>query len=80
MSSATVTLDGPSPVRFARRSTRGLLLGLSTARCISAGAAVGVVVLGLVAGGGLGLVASGLVWSPLIAATFVSWQDLTLSE
>lgn len=80
MSSATVTLDGPSPVRFARRSTRGLLLGLSTARCVSAGSAVAVFVLGLVAGGGLGLVASGLVWLPLIAATFVSWQDLTLSE
>ena len=45
-----------------------------------AGAAVCVVVLGLVAGGGIGLVASGLVWVPLLAATFVTWQGLALCE
>ena len=67
-------------MRFAQRSTRGLLLGLSTARCLCAGTAVCVVVLGLVAGGGIGLVASGLVWVPLLVATFVSWQGLVLSE
>ena len=40
MSSVLPTTSSPAPVRFGRRSTRGLLLGLSTARCISAGAAV----------------------------------------
>ena len=38
------------------------------------------VVLGLVAGGGIGLVASGLVWVPLLVATYVSWQGLALCE
>jgi hypothetical protein len=72
--------EGPAPVRFGQRSTRGLLLGLSAARCLSAGTAVCVVVLGLVAGGGIGLVASGLVWVPLLVATYVSWQGLALCE
>ena len=72
--------EGPEPVRFAQRSTRGLLLGLSAARCLSAGTAVGVVVLGLVTGGGVGLVASGLVWVPLLAATYVSWQGVAVCE
>ena len=72
--------EGPASVRFAQRSTRGLLLGLSTARCLCVGTAVCVVVLGLVAGGGIGLVASGLVWVPLLVATYVSWQGLALCE
>ena len=72
--------EGPAPVHFGQRSTRGLLLGLSTARCLCVGTAVCVVVLGLVAGGGIGLVASGLVWVPLLVATYVSWQGLALCE
>ena len=80
MSSAATVSAGPTPVRFGRRSTRGLLLGLSTPRCLSAGAAIGVLVVGLVAAGGVGLVASGLVWAPLLALTFISWQGLALSE
>ena len=67
-------------MRFAQRPSRGLLLGLSTARCLCAGSAIGVVVLGLIAGGGMGLVASGLVWVPLLVATYVSWQGLALCE
>ena len=70
----------PAPVHFGRRSTRGLLLGLSTARCVSAGAAIAVVVVGVVAAGGVGLIASGVLWVPLIGATFVTWQGLALSE
>ena len=77
---SAVPPEGPAPVRFAQRSTRGLLLGLSTARCLCVGTAVCVVVLGLVAGGGIGLVASGLVWVPLLVATYVSWQGLALCE
>ena len=80
MSSVTALSTGPAPVRFGRRSTRGLLLGLSAPRCISAGAAIAVLVLGLVAAGGIGLVASGLVWVPLLAITFFTWQGLALVE
>lgn len=80
MSSATAVSIGPAPVRFGRRSTRGLLLGLSTPRCLSAGAAIAVVVVGLVSAGGVGLGASGLVWVPLLGATFVTWHGLALIE
>lgn len=80
MSSVLPTTNSPATVRFGRRSTRGLLLGLSTARCVSAGAAVATLVLGLVAGGGIGLVASGLLWVPLLSATFITWQGVALSE
>ena len=73
-------LHGPAPVHFGRRSTRGLLLGLSTARCVSGGAAIAAVVVGLVAGGGIGLVATGLLWVPLLGATFVTWQGVAVSE
>ncbi len=78
--SSTSPSPGPAPVRFGRRSTRGLLLGLSTARCLSVGAAIGVLVVGLVSGGGIGLVASGIVWVPLLAVAFVSWKGLALVE
>ena len=80
MSSDLATMSSPVPVRFGRRSTRGLLLGLSTARCISAGAAVVALVIGLVVAGGIGLVASGFLWVPLLAASFVTWQGVSLSE
>jgi hypothetical protein len=80
MASVLATTSSPSSVRFGRQSTRGLLLGLSAARCISAGAAVAALVLGLVAAGGIGLMASGVVWVPLLAATFFTWQGLALSE
>lgn len=71
---------GPATVRFGRRSTRGLILGLSTPRCVSAGVAVGMVVVGLVAAGGIGLVLSGMVWIPLLAGTFVTWQSKPIVE
>ena len=50
MSTTSAVPHAPAPVHFGRRSTRGLLLGLSTARCVSAGAAIAVVVVGLVVG------------------------------
>jgi Putative type VII ESX secretion system translocon, EccE len=80
MTASGLPPEGPPAVRFGQRSTRGLLLGLSAARCLSAGCAICVVVLGLVAGGGIGLLASGLVWVPLLLATFVSWQGVPLCE
>jgi hypothetical protein len=66
-------LIGPAMVRFGRRQSRGLLLGLSTIRVIAAATAVTVLVTGLVAAGGIGLVASGLLWAPILAVTFVRW-------
>ena len=80
MSTTSAVAARPAPVHFGRHSTRGLLLGLSTARCASAGAAIAVVVVGVVAAGGVGLIASGVLWVPLIGATFVTWHGLALSE
>ena len=80
MSTTNAVPHGPAPVHFGRRSTRGLLLGLSTARCVSGGGAIAALVVGLVAGGGIGLVASALLWVPLLGATFVTWQGLAFSE
>jgi hypothetical protein len=78
--SANAPSPGPPYVRFGRRAARGLLLGLSTLRCVSAGSAAAVLVIGLVAAGGIGLVLSGLVWLPLLLATFVTWQGRPLVE
>lgn len=72
---------GPLPtVRFARRSTRGVILGLSAPRCASIGAAVAVVVIGMLAAGAAGLVATAMLWAPLLSAAFVSWRDQPLAE
>jgi Putative type VII ESX secretion system translocon, EccE len=65
---------GPPTVRFGRRQSRGLLLGLSAIRVTSTAAALVALIAGLVVGGGIGLVASGLLWGPLLAVTFVRWQ------
>lgn len=61
----------PISVRFARRSTRGLLLGFSTPRVVAFGSAAAVAVATLFVGGPMALAASGLVWLPLGAAVFV---------
>jgi hypothetical protein len=58
-------------VRFARRSTRGLLLGFSTPRVVVFGCAAAVAMAALFAGGPTAFLASGLVWIPLGAAVFV---------
>jgi hypothetical protein len=57
-------------VRFARRSTRGLLLGFSTPRVVVFGCAAAVAMAALFAGGPTAFLASGLVWIPLGAAVF----------
>ena len=74
---SAVPPEGPAPVRFASTLHPWTpARALDGALSLAPGAAVCVVVLGLVAGGGIGLVASGLVWVPLLVATFVSWQGL----
>jgi hypothetical protein len=66
-----VSTAGPqSAVRFARRSTRGLLLGLSTPRVVVLGVAAAVAVAGFFLGGAAGFVASSLAWAPFTAGAF----------
>ena len=57
-------------VRFARRSTRGLLLGLSTPRVAVIGAAAAAALTGFLLGGAAVFVASGLVWAPFALSAF----------
>ena len=78
--SANTPSPGPAFVRFGRRTTRGLLLGLSTPRCASIGSAVTVAVVGLVIDGGAGLIVSAIVWAPLLASVFVTSQGSPLVE
>ena len=76
----TTERAGPPLVRFGRRQSRGLLLGLSAVRVASFAIAVVTLIAGLVVAGGLGLVVSGLIWAPLIAVTFVRWQGRPIVE
>ena len=57
-------------VRFARRSTRGLLLGYSTPRVTVIGVAVVVAVGGFFFGGAAGFIATAFIWAPLAASAF----------
>ncbi|MDA8045101.1 MAG: type VII secretion protein EccE [Actinomycetota bacterium] len=63
-----VNTSGASSVRFARRSTRGLLLGFSTPRVIVFAAAAAVAVAALFIAGATAFVVTGLVWGPLVAS------------
>ena len=67
-------------VRFGLRPNRGLLLGLSTIRVVAVGAAAVLLVAGLVGAGGAGLAATALLWVPLLAAAFVTWQSRPVAE
>src|SRR5580693_5278009 len=67
----TTSAAAPVSVRFARRSTRGLLLGFSTPRVIVLGSAVGVGVAALFFGGPTAFLAASLVWLPLAASAVV---------
>ena len=71
MSTDQGNTPAPLSVRFARRSTRGLLLGFSTPRVAAFGCAAVVAVVALFVGGPMAFVASGLIWLPLGAAAFV---------
>jgi hypothetical protein len=65
------TQPPPTSVRFARRSTRGLLLGFSSPRVLAFGCAAALAVAALFLGGPMALVVSGVIWVPLGAAAFV---------
>ena len=66
----TTTSSSPS-VRFARRSTRGLLLGFSTPRVVTLGVAAAIAVGALFAGGALIFAATAVLWVPLAASAFI---------
>lgn len=58
-------------VRFGRRSTRGLLLGFSAPRVTALGVACAIAVAGLIAGNGVGLLLTALLWAPVATTAFV---------
>ncbi len=60
-----------SSVRFARRSTRGLLLGFSAPRVAVLGGAAAIAVAGFFAGGVTAFVFAALVWAPLVSSAFL---------
>jgi hypothetical protein len=61
----------PVGVRFARLSTRGLLLGFSAPRAAALGAAVVCAAFALFVGGAKAFALSGLLWAPLVLAASV---------
>jgi hypothetical protein len=77
----TATAPAAAPtVRFGLHPKRGVLLGLSAIRLAAVGVAAALIVVALVAGGGVGLAASALVWAPLAASAFVPCRGRTAIE
>jgi hypothetical protein len=70
VSSIPSSTPAPMSVRFARRSSRGLLLGFSTPRVAALGCALALGVVTLFLGGPMALAVSGVVWIPLALAAF----------
>lgn len=68
------TDTGQPLVRFGRRQSKGVLLGLSGLRLLVIGAAVGVIIAAMVGFGQAGLVVSAPVWGLLLAAAFVRFN------
>jgi hypothetical protein len=66
------TITGPSTVRFARRPTRGIMLGFSALRCGAIGLSFAMMLLGLLVGGGFGLLVTGPLWMLFLASAFVT--------
>src|ERR1019366_6151919 len=67
-------------VRFARRSTRGFLLGFSALRCSAVFAAALALLLGLLVAGGVGLMVSAPLWTALVLTAFVPVKGRVLVE
>lgn len=66
-----MTTSSSTSVRFARRSTRGLLLGFSTPRVVVLGVAAAVAVGAVFAGGAVVLAVASVLWAPMVASAFV---------
>jgi len=80
MSNSSTFDFGPPTVRFARRSTRGFLLGFSALRCTAIGVAALALLTGLLSAGGLGLVASSPVWIGILVTAFVPLKGQVVVE
>ena len=76
---STINLEPPT-VRFARRSTRGFLLGFSALRCAVVFVAALVLLVGLLVGGGVGLMVSAPLWIGLLTTAFVPVKGKALVE
>lgn len=74
------TTDGPPLVRFGRRQSRGLLLGLSGIRLCAIGVALACATLAMFTAGVTGAAVSALVWAPLLASAFVRWNGRAAIE
>ena len=64
----------PATVRFARRSSRGLILGLSGLQVACIAAAATVALPALFTAGGTGLLITSCVWVTLLAVAFAPWE------
>jgi hypothetical protein len=76
----TILNLGPPTVRFARRSTRGFLLGFSGLRCGVILLAALTLLTGLLAGGGVGLLVTAPLWAGLLATAFVPVRGRAVVE
>lgn len=70
---APASTPGPPLVRFGRRPSRGLLLGLSTARVACLAGAAAVFIPAMFWAGLTGVVVTSGVWIGLLAAAFIPW-------
>ena len=77
MTSTSVTTP---TTRLPRRSTRGVILGLSAARCVALGAAVGIVIFAMFSAKMAGLVVSAVLWVPLVISAYVRVRGRILVE
>ena len=75
----TVNL-GPPTVRFARRSTRGFLLGFSGLRCGVILLAALTLLTGLLVAGGVGLIVTTPLWAGFLATAFVPLRGRVVVE
>jgi hypothetical protein len=71
---------GPPTVRFGRRQSKGVLLGLSGIRLVAIGAALTALTLAMFTFGVSGLVLAGPIWVPLLASAFVRWNGQAAIE
>ena len=76
----TILNLGPPTVRFARRSTRGFLLGFSGLRCGVILLAALTLLTGLLAGGGIGPIVTAPLWAGLLATAFVPVRGRAVVE
>lgn len=82
MSTTTTTTapTGAPLVRFGRRSTRGVILGFSLARCVVLVLGALVFTIGLMVDEGTGALITAPLWVGFLAAAFVRWSGQPVAE